>query len=78
MRNHGRLFNKITAAGLAPLLLVAGLPPTAAAESCKDWNTEKFFKGVIYESAEKSGFPNLSAVASWVARIGFSQVAPAL
>ena len=35
-----------TAAGLACLLLVAGLPlPAAAAEeSCKDWNTAKFFK----------------------------------
>ncbi len=34
--------------------------------------------GIIYESAEKRGFPSLSAVASWAARIGFSQVAPAL
>ena len=27
--NHGRLGKKITAAGLVPLLLLAGLPPTA-------------------------------------------------
>ena len=44
MRNHGRLRKKITAAGLACVLLAAGSPPTAAAESCKDWNTAKFFK----------------------------------
>lgn len=45
-RNHRRLLKKITAAGLACLLLVAGLPlPVAAAEeSCKDWNTAKFFE----------------------------------
>ena len=45
MRNHIPLLKKITASGLAPLLLVAGLPPrAAAAESCKDWGKEKFFK----------------------------------
>ena len=45
-RNHGRLLKKATAAGMACLLLVAGLPlPAAAAEeSCKDWNTAKFFE----------------------------------
>ena len=44
-RNHRRLLKKITAAGLACLLLVAGLPlPAAAEESCKDWNTAKFFE----------------------------------
>ena len=45
-RNHGSLLKKATAAGLACLLLVAGLPlPAAAAEkSCKDWNTAKFFE----------------------------------
>ena len=43
--NHGRLLRKITASGLVPLLFVAGLPPTAAAaESCKDWKTQKFFE----------------------------------
>ncbi len=43
--NHDRLFKKATAAGLACLLLVAGLPlPASAEESCKDWNTAKFFK----------------------------------
>ena len=45
-RNHGSLLKKATAVGLACLLLVAGLPlPAAAAEeSCKDWNTAKFFE----------------------------------
>ena len=45
-RNHGSLLKKATAAGLACLLLVAGLPLSAAAaeESCKDWNTAKFFE----------------------------------
>ena len=43
--NHGRLLRKITVSGLVPLLFVAGLPPTAAAaESCKDWKTQKFFE----------------------------------
>ena len=41
--NHGPLLRKITAAGLVPLLLVAGLPPPAAAQSCPGWNTEQFF-----------------------------------
>ena len=50
MRNHGLLLKKITAAGLAPLLFVAGLPPTAAAaESCKGWKTSKFFKSATVE-----------------------------
>ncbi len=49
--NHDRLFKKATAAGLACLLLVAGLPlPTAAAEeSCKDWDTAKFFESATVE-----------------------------
>ena len=47
---HGRFYKKITASGLAFLLLVAGLPPTtAAAESCKDWNKKKFFKSATVE-----------------------------
>ena len=36
------LFKKITAVGLVPLLLLAGLP--AAAESCQGWKTAKFFE----------------------------------
>lgn len=49
-RNHGRLIKKITAAGLACLLFSAGLPlPAAAAESCKDWNTAKFFETATVE-----------------------------
>ena len=50
-RNHGRLLKKATAAGLAFLLLVAGLPlPAAAAEeSCKDWNTARFFETATVE-----------------------------
>ena len=48
--NHGRLLRKITASGLVPLLFVAGLPPTAAAaESCKDWKTQKFFETATVE-----------------------------
>ena len=48
--NHGRLCKKITAAGLVPLLLLAGLPPTAvAAESCKDWKTQKFFESATVD-----------------------------
>ena len=45
-RNHDRLLKKATAAGLACMLLVAGLPlPVAAAEeSCTGWNTAKFFE----------------------------------
>ena len=44
-RNHGSLLKKATAAGLACLLFVAGLPlPAAAEESCKDWRTAKFFE----------------------------------
>ncbi len=43
--NYDCLLKKITAAGLVCLLLVAGLPlPAAAEESCKDWNTAKFFE----------------------------------
>ncbi|MDE0434878.1 MAG: ankyrin repeat domain-containing protein [Bryobacterales bacterium] len=52
MRNHGHLLKKITATGLAFLLLAAGLPHTAAAaaaESCKDWNKKKFFKSATVE-----------------------------
>ena len=50
-RNHGSPLKKATAAGLACLLLVAGLPlPAAAAEeSCKDWNTAKFFESATVE-----------------------------
>ena len=44
MRNHGCLLQKITASGLAVLLLLAGLPAPAAAQSCPGWNTEKFFE----------------------------------
>ena len=44
-RNNRSLLKKITAAGLATLLLVAGLPLSAvAAESCERWRTAKFFK----------------------------------
>ena len=43
------LFKKITAAGLVPLLLLAGLPPTAAAEGCKGWNTAKFFESATVD-----------------------------
>ena len=44
-RNHGSLLKKATAAGLACLLFVAGLPlSVAAAESCKGWRTAKFFE----------------------------------
>ena len=50
--NHGRLCKKITAAGLVPLLLLAGLPPLAAAESCKDWKTQKFFKSATVEQVK--------------------------
>ena len=43
--HYDRLGRKITAAGLASLLLVAGLPLSAvAAESCERWRTAKFFK----------------------------------
>ena len=50
-RNHGSLLKKAAAAGLACLLLVAGLPlPAAAAEeSCKDWNTAKFFESATVD-----------------------------
>ena len=43
-RNHRHLLKKITGAGLVPLLLVAGLPPQAAAQNCQGWNTAKFFE----------------------------------
>ena len=44
------LLKKITASGLASLLLVAGLPPTVvAAESCRGWNTAKFFKSATVD-----------------------------
>ena len=35
---------KLTASVLTALLLVAGLPSPAAAQSCQGWNTEKFFE----------------------------------
>ena len=41
---HGPLLSKIMGAGLVPLLLVAGLPPPAAAQNCQSWNTAKFFE----------------------------------
>ena len=49
--NYDRFFKKAAAAGLACLLFVAGLPlPAAAAEeSCKDWNTAKFFESATVE-----------------------------
>ena len=49
-RNHGSLLKKATAAGLACMLLVSGMPLLAAAqESCKDWNTAKFFKSATVD-----------------------------
>ena len=48
-RNHGRLLKKATAAGLACLLLLAGLPSPAAAQSCQGWNTAKFFKSATVD-----------------------------
>ncbi len=42
------LFRKITAAGLAGLLLMAGLP-MAAAQSCQGWNTAKFFESATVD-----------------------------
>ena len=42
------LFKKITAVGLVPLLLLAGLP-AAAAESCQGWKTAKFFESATVE-----------------------------
>lgn len=38
------LCRKVTAAGLSALLLVAGMPSPAAAQSCQGWNTAKFFE----------------------------------
>ena len=46
-RNHGRLLKKATAAGLACLLLVAGLSPPAAAQDCQGWKTAKFFESAM-------------------------------
>ena len=43
------LLKKVTAGGLAALLLVAGLPPAAVAESCTGWNTAKFFETATVE-----------------------------
>ena len=49
-RNHGSLLKKATAAGLACMLLVSGLPlPVAAEESCKGWRTAKFFESATVE-----------------------------
>ena len=48
-RNHGSLLKKITAGGLAATLLVAGLPPTAAAANCKGWKTAKFFESATVD-----------------------------
>ena len=47
--NHGHHCKKITASGLAALLLVAGLPTTAVAQSCQGWNTAKFFETATVE-----------------------------
>ncbi len=48
--SYGFFRFKITAAGLVPLLLLAGLPPAAGAEeSCKGWKTPKFFKSATVE-----------------------------
>ena len=49
MRNYSRLCRKITASGLAALLLVVGLPTPAAAQSCQGWNTAKFFETATVE-----------------------------
>ena len=46
---HGSLFRKVTAVGLVLLLLAAGLPPSAAAQSCQGWNTEKYFESATVE-----------------------------
>ena len=43
---------KLTASVLAALLLVAGLPPPAAAQSCQGWNTEKFFEVATVEQVK--------------------------
>lgn len=53
-RNHGRLLKKITAAGLACVLFAAGLlrPAAAAEESCKGWNTAKFFESATVEQVK--------------------------
>ena len=52
-RNHGSLLKKATAAGLACLLFVAGLPlPVAAEESCKRWRTAKFFESATVEQVK--------------------------
>ncbi len=49
-RNHGRFLKKITDSGLVCLLFAAGLPlPAAAEESCKDWNTAKFFESATVD-----------------------------
>ena len=46
----GFLRRKITASGLAALLLLAGVPPPqAAAQSCQGWNTEKYFETATVE-----------------------------
>ena len=48
--NHGRLRKTGTAAGLVPLLLVAGLlTAAAAAGSCEGWNTVEFFASATVE-----------------------------
>ena len=48
--NHGPLLKKITTGVLVPLLLVVGVPLTAVgAESCKGWNTEKFFESATVD-----------------------------
>ena len=50
-RNRGSLLKKATAAALACMLFVAGLPLSAAAaeESCKDWHTAKFFESATMD-----------------------------
>ena len=40
---------KLVASVLGALLLVAGLPPLASAQSCQGWNTAKFFETATVE-----------------------------
>ena len=48
--SRGKLLRKTTATGLALVVVLAGLPPTAAAAgSCKGWKTQKFFESATLE-----------------------------
>ena len=49
MRSYGCFFEMTVVGGLMSLLLVAGLPPAAAAGSCEGWDTPKFFKSATVE-----------------------------